>query len=167
MFMSYSLVVNLVLVLSGVGLNFLPSSLSVIQQEIFKKTARCSYLRQKKFLFTFWNKGNLVILKRDFNLIKYFTNKIKLVWFSLVLFVKYWISIDILNLWNYISATISEYCSQKYLNFNDISRKCTLVSRPLWSLLLWEFLLWFLLNIKIFIINKIVNTIFAHTMQCL
>ena len=38
MFMSYSLVVNLVLVLSGVGLNFLPSSLSVIQQEIFKKT---------------------------------------------------------------------------------------------------------------------------------
>ena len=38
MFMSYSLVVNLVLVLSGVGLNFLPSSLSVIQQEMFKKT---------------------------------------------------------------------------------------------------------------------------------
>ena len=41
---------------------------------------------------------------------------------------------------------------QKYLNFSNISRKCT-CSRPLWSLLLWIFLLWrFLL--------KLVSTIF-------
>ena len=32
-----------------------------------KNRARCSYLRRKKFRFTFWNKGNLVILKEDFN----------------------------------------------------------------------------------------------------
>ena len=37
---------------------------------------------------------------------------------------------------------------QKYLTFNDISRKCTRVSRPWWSLLWWRFLFWrFLLNI--------------------
>ena len=51
---------------------------------------------------------------------------------------------------NDISIIIPEYYSrltpivifQKYLNFNDISRKCTHVCSPLWSLLLWRFLLW-------------------------
>ena len=83
--------------------------------------------------------------------------------------------LDVINAWNDNSKIISEYYSrvtplaifQNYLNFNDISRKFTRVSRPLWSLLLWKFLLWrFLLNIiKIFVIKKItVKTIFALTM---
>ena len=66
-----------------------------------------------------------------------------------------------------ISVIIPEYYSwvtplvlyQKYLNFNDILRKYTRVSRPLKSLLLWRFQLWrFLLDvIKIFIMKKIIE----------
>ena len=56
--MSYSRVVSVALALLGVGLQtliFFHPSLSVIQKKKKKKKnrARCSYLRRKKFRFTF------------------------------------------------------------------------------------------------------------------
>ena len=84
MLMSYSRVVSVVLVLSEVGLHTkFPALFSFRNsaRNISKDRAHCSYLRPNKFLFISWNNGNLVISKGHLNLIKYFTNKIKLIWF--------------------------------------------------------------------------------------